>query len=92
MLYSAKGSSQFARPKTTFHHGKSQEEAPPQDVEAQTPEAPEGEPPQEAYVAEVKICTLTLVFVKTRPLKGGFCLFQLMQEQVKHKENCWAKI
>jgi hypothetical protein len=54
MLYSAERSSQFARPKTTFHHGKSQEEAPPQDVEAQTPEAPEGEPPQEAYVAEVK--------------------------------------
>jgi hypothetical protein len=72
MLYSAEGSSQFARPKTTFHHGKSQEEAPPQDVEAQTPEAPEGEPPQEAHVAEVKICAFSLIICKTRLFWAGF--------------------
>jgi hypothetical protein len=38
---------------STFHHGKSEKETTSQDVEAQTPEAPQGQPPQEAHVAEV---------------------------------------
>jgi hypothetical protein len=37
----------------TYTHGKSQEEAPPQDEQTQAPEALEVESPQEAYVAEV---------------------------------------
>jgi hypothetical protein len=84
VLYSPWCESQVRRSKNHFHHGKSQEEAPPQDVEAQTPEAPEGEPPQEAYVAEVKICALTLFFVKTRPVMGGFFISGLIRRPVKH--------
>jgi hypothetical protein len=72
VLYSVRGETQVRRSKNHFHHGKSQEEAPSEDVEAQTPEAPEGEPPQEAYVAEVKICAFTLVFVKPAPKRAGF--------------------
>jgi hypothetical protein len=34
-------------------HGKSQKEAPPEDEQAQAPEALEVQSPQEAYVAEI---------------------------------------
>jgi hypothetical protein len=77
VLYSPWCESQVRRSKNHFHHGKSQEEAPPQDVEAQTPEAPEGEPPQEAHVAEVKICTFHSVFCKNPPGMGGFFVSSL---------------
>jgi hypothetical protein len=55
VLYSIRGESQVGRPTTNFHHGKPQEEAPPEDVETQTPETPQGEPPQKAYLAEVSL-------------------------------------
>jgi hypothetical protein len=84
MLYRVGPSPQLGRPKTTFHHGKSQEEAPPQDVEAQTPEAPEGEPSQEAHVAEVKICNSSLTICKTRPIRAGFLFLYLIFASVKH--------
>jgi hypothetical protein len=35
-------------------YGKSQEEAPPEDEQAQAPEALEIEPPQKAHVAKIK--------------------------------------
>jgi hypothetical protein len=41
------------RVQTTLNYGQSEKETTSQDVEAQTPEAPQGEPPQEAHVAEV---------------------------------------
>jgi hypothetical protein len=37
-----------------IHHGKSQEEAPPQDEQAQAQEALEIESPQKAYVAKMR--------------------------------------
>jgi hypothetical protein len=37
----------------TYTHGKSQEEAPPQDEQAQAQEALEIEPPQKAHVAKI---------------------------------------
>jgi hypothetical protein len=62
VLYRALGETQVRRSKNHFHHGKSQEEAPSQDVETQTPEAPQGQPPQEAHLAEVKISATSLRF------------------------------
>jgi hypothetical protein len=35
------------------HHGKPEKETPPEDEQAQAPEALEVEPPQEAHVAEI---------------------------------------
>jgi hypothetical protein len=66
VLYSGEAETQVDPLKPTFTHGKSQEEAPPQDVETQTPETPEGEPPQEAYVAKV-------TFLKSPPRRRVFC-------------------
>jgi hypothetical protein len=43
---------QIAR-SSDLHHGKSQEETPPQDEQTQAQEALEVESPQEAHVAEV---------------------------------------
>jgi hypothetical protein len=39
-------------------HGQPEKETTSEDVEAQTPEAPQGEPPQKAHVAEVIFCAL----------------------------------
>jgi hypothetical protein len=41
-------------------YGKSQEETPPEDEQAQAPEALEVEPPQEAHVAEIAQTRRTL--------------------------------
>jgi hypothetical protein len=85
VLYRIPGETQVGRSKNHFHHGKSQEEAPSQDVEAQTPEAPQGEPPQEAHLAEVKAFPTSLrLFVKPALFRGGFFHLGAPISPVKH--------
>ena len=55
-LYTVAGQLHVAHSSIVLHHGKSQKETTSEDVETQTPQAPQGEPPQEAHVAEVVCC------------------------------------
>jgi hypothetical protein len=45
------------------HHGQPEEETSSEDVEAQAPEAPEGEPTQKAHLAEI----ILLLFFASEP-------------------------
>jgi hypothetical protein len=71
--------------KPLFHHGKSEKETTSEDVEAQTPEAPQGEPPQEAHLAKVRSGLLASgLFTKTRRFRRVFCFSGLKSRKVKH--------
>jgi hypothetical protein len=57
---------------TDLNHGKSQEEATSEDVETQTPQAPQGEPPQEAHLAKIVGCAVKSRFFDPPVPIGGF--------------------
>ncbi len=61
----------FASKPLSYTYGQSEKETASKDVETQTPEAPQGEPPQEAHLAEVISPKITPFLSKTR-LRGGF--------------------
>jgi hypothetical protein len=64
------------RARLSLSHGQPEKETPFEDEQAQAPKALEGEPPQEAYVAEVRRApraplTCTAKFFTTRPAFAG---------------------
>src|SRR5258708_20489516 len=64
----------FAVKPPSTNHGQSEEETTSQDVETQTPEAPQGEPSQEAHLAKIGAnCFQRPSFHQTRFI-GGFFL------------------
>ena len=52
-LQGSRETARFAPKPFSYTYGQFEKETASEDVETQTPEAPEGEPPQKAYVAEV---------------------------------------
>jgi hypothetical protein len=55
------------------HHGQSEKEASVKNVEAQASEAPQSEPPQEAYVAEIiRPSTDEARPIEPAAFRGGF--------------------
>ena len=75
-LYTVALQSQVGRLNTNFYHGKFEEETTSQDVEAQTPEAPQSEPPQETYLAEITAIQFLERFKRHEPAHhtAGFLL------------------